>query len=261
MGHETPSTSSAESHAVLLRLRRTTLGPQPATDRRAAVPGLPRDRQSAPRARCSACPDGGRRGRFQPRTDCRADRVVHARRIGSRRRRHLPRPGDLRRRADASRSTRTVRRAYEERIAVQAARPRRRPLLATRRRAASAPGDRRRGAVTGTLTPSLCRIDTTGPEPEASAKGRDCAGNDVGRRRPLTTTGARPPCRRHHRSTCHNPGASSPSSAPSTAYSLWTRPLGNDRVATCRNRTSAGNEPKSGIPSPMSTGIRVTMRR
>lgn len=225
------------------------------------MPGLPRDRQSAPRARCSACPDGGRRHGVQPRAD---------RGTGSRQRRiegAVHRAGSLQgaseplRRAGAARASGAVRRAYEERIAVQAARPRRRPLLATRRRAASAPGDRRRGAVTGTLTPSLCRIDTTGPEPEASAKGRDCAGNDVGRRRPLTTTGARPPCRRHHRSTCHNPGASSPSSAPSTAYSLWTRPLGNDRVATCRNRTSAGNEPKSGIPSPMSTGIRVTMRR
>ena len=47
----------------------------------------------------------------------------------------------------------------------------------------------------------------------------------------------------------------------SKRYSLLTRPLAYWRVATCRSRTSCGTVPKRGIPFPMSTGTRVTMRR
>src|SRR5262245_19860580 len=51
------------------------------------------------------------------------------------------------------------------------------------------------------------------------------------------------------------------SGAPSTWYSLCTRPLGKCRVATWRRRTSPGSAPKSGMPSPIRTGTRVTTRR
>ena len=52
-----------------------------------------------------------------------------------------------------------------------------------------------------------------------------------------------------------------PGHPSSIAYSLWTRPLGNWRVATCRSGMSASTEPKRAIPAPMRTGTRETTRR
>lgn len=48
---------------------------------------------------------------------------------------------------------------------------------------------------------------------------------------------------------------------PATTYSLWTRPLAYWRVPTCRKTMSRCSGPKSGIPEPRSTGMRVMMRR
>src|SRR6516164_2239610 len=48
---------------------------------------------------------------------------------------------------------------------------------------------------------------------------------------------------------------------PATAYSLWTRPLGYERVATCVSRMSCGRRPNNEMPAPIRTGTRVMTSR
>jgi hypothetical protein len=134
MGHEASTNSRAESHPVLLRLRRTAFGPESAEDRRSAVPWLPRHCQPATGTRRRARTHGCRRIGVQPRTDCRAGFRPSLTDGAACRARRLSRACKLRRRADATRATRPLRRPDEKGHALQAARPRRRPLLATRRR-------------------------------------------------------------------------------------------------------------------------------
>lgn len=133
MGHESPATSYTEPHPVLLRLRRTAHRPEPAARRRAAVPRLPRHRQSATGTRRGACTHRGRGGLIQPRTNCRACETRDAVDLYADGCRPLARAFESRRGTVASGTPGAVRRPDEEGHALQAARARRRPLLATRR--------------------------------------------------------------------------------------------------------------------------------
>lgn len=135
MGHEASTDSRTESHPVLLRLRRTALGPEPAEDRRSAVSRLPRHRQPETGTRRRALPHRRRRFGLRSRTDRGTDFRPPRPGGAVRSTRRLSRTCELRRRADATRATRAVRRPYEDGHALQADRPRRRPLLAARRRA------------------------------------------------------------------------------------------------------------------------------
>ena len=46
-----------------------------------------------------------------------------------------------------------------------------------------------------------------------------------------------------------------------TSYSLLTNPLAYAVVRTWCSRMSCGSDPNSGMPSPINTGTRVTVRR
>lgn len=133
MGREISNNSFPEPSALLLRLRRIADGPESAVDRRAAMPRLPVNRQPAPWARRGTCAYSGRRGGVCGRQVLRADwatRVFHGFTAAPRRVEGAGEPG---RGAETARAAVAVRGPHEKGNEVQAAGPRRRPLLAARR--------------------------------------------------------------------------------------------------------------------------------
>lgn len=134
MGHEASTVSCSQPHPVLLRLRRTALGPEPAEDRRSAVPRLPCHRKPATGTRRRARTHGCRRFGIRYRTDRGAGESGNAVDLDTDGCQPLACPVRSRCGTDAAGTASPLRRPNEEGHALQAARPRRRPLLAARRR-------------------------------------------------------------------------------------------------------------------------------